>query len=602
MQSSEPSNWTRQDFTKFYSEVWQCPVLPIGADKKPRVKSWTQYQTTMPTEKELEGCQKSWGITFILKHNLFALDFDKPEAYELFKDRLPDGACIAKTPHGYHVVLRSSNTTETIKGGNEQLIQCLERISPLLLEVENGKKKAKIDILGDNSLLHSPDSPGYKWLELHQEPATVNFVQFLSDLFGYTHRISDFKKTTGQGGGVWINIYCPWCEFDGKKHDSESCSVDIAGGGFNCHGSCGRKGKLTELVEQCQNVGYPVRDEIMEAYQRLINLGTKPSQPKFAVPTDEQFIFRGDEPIKVEQMSEAVVLGVMWKGDIVENYGQAGTGKSSYQTAAAGDFIAGRPLYGDWPIPHAYKVLYLDLENPAGETRKAIQAAVDSDAGALKRVTIAEMIGLGFDITSDKWYTWLDKLISDNHFDVVIGDNLGKMTGRNIIDDNEMKTVVNQYLRPLVRKHNILFILVHHTGWERYDAQGKELPSHGKGGSSLFEDVNACFEIRRQSKYVTRLTVKKVRSRQATIAVGDEFVHYYDRETMRILPVAWKEIFDKVAFLVDKLGLGVAADKLNTTKVNLSRYRHGFRQPSDEMTAMIDKLTKEEGYIHRLIT
>ena len=128
------------------------------------------------------------------------------------------------------------------------------------------------------------------------------------------------------------------------------------------------------------------------------------------------------------------------------------------------------------------------------------------------------------------------------------------------------------------------------------------MPSHGKGGSSLFEDVNACFEIKKQSKYVTKLTVAKIRSRQATIAVRDEFVHYYDRETMRILPVAWEATFDKIEYLINKLGLEVAADKLGSNKVNISRYRHGWRQPPTEMVARINKLASEEGYIGKLIT
>lgn len=600
----------RMDLIRFYSEQWQLPVLPIYANKRPSLREWNKYKERLPTPIELDEWfikKTAWGITLILKNKLFCVDFDTPYGYELLKDKFPAGSCIAKTPHGYHVLMKSSTIIPvTIRGNNPQWLSCLERLNPKLVEIrKDDRKQGKIDFLGNNSLLHSPDSPGYTWLELYEEPSAVPFKEWMEDVFGYTvplPRLTDFVKLGATTTPRWVNEYCPWCEADGLTHDSPSCQVDVEGGGFKCHGSCGRTGKLTEFVAKAQEAGMPLKHEaeIMEAYKRFSTLEEKPMQRSFIIPTDEQFVFRGDELVKIEQMAEPIVPGVMFRGDIVEDYGQAGTGKTSYQTAAAADFIAARALYGTWEIPHAYKVFYLDLENSQGETRLAIQAAVDNDTEALRRVTIAEMTGLGFDITNDNWYAWLDEQLSQG-YDVAIGDNLGKMTGRNIIDDNEMKTVVNQYLRPLVRKHNILFILIHHTGWERYDAQGRQLPSHGKGGSSLFEDVNACFEIKKQSKYVSRLTVKKIRSRQATIATGDEFVYYYDKRTMRILPVMWKAVFDKLEYLTGKLGLGVAADRLNTTNVNISRYKHGYRQPSAEMIARIDKLAKEEGFVGRFI-
>lgn len=609
MERIDITEWQRMDFVKFYSGQWQLPVLPIRADKRPDVREWNQYKVRLPTLEELETCKKAWGITLILQNKLFCVDFDTRHGYELLKDKIPAGACIAKTPHGYHVLMRSSTIVpETIRGNNPQWLSCLERLDPKLVEMrKDGSKQAKVDLLGNNSLLHSPDSPGYTSLGLYREPVSVPFEEWMKDVFGYTvplPRLTDFVKLGATTTPRWVNEYCPWCEADGLTHDSPSCQVDVEGGGFKCHGSCGRTGKLTEFVAKAQEAGMPLKHgaEIMEAYKRFSTLEEKPIQSSLIIPS-EKLIFSAAEPVTAEEMADPVVPGIIWRGFIVELYGASGVGKTSYITSGAVDLALphGR-LWGDWALRQPCRQLYLDLENAVGESRQAIQTAASAigKPEAAKLIDVAELIGKGFDISKPEWRDWLNSAIAQNGYVVVWLDNLGKATGRNTIDDYEMKQVVNLELRPIVRRHNIILFIIHHTGWAKYDSAGRELPAHGKGGSSLFEDVNVCFRLKVVSKFVTRLTVEKARARQSIIRPGDEFLHHYDEKTMRLTPATWRPFASLTSQLVEKLGLDKVAEKLGCNKSTVSRYVHGLRQPDDAVKAKLAELAKAEGISPRL--
>jgi hypothetical protein len=615
MQRINTSGWTRRIFIRLYTERWELSVLPIHDNKKPAVPEWNSYKTRLPTEKELNKWfveQKAWGITVILKNKLFAVDFDLPEAYEIFKDKIPAGACIKKTPHGYHVLMRSEGTEpKTIRGGDQQWVACLKKIAPWLIVTDtNGREHAKVDFLGTDSLFNCPDSPGYEWLELYDEPVTVNLESFLEKTFGYTvplNRISDYVKV-GRGGvndseGWMPEILCPWHELVGDH--KPSLHPNRVTGAFICHG-CGKTGTFSELVEYSNSVNYKLPQyvyDFVEDFQRRQREAKKMEQaPDKANIPSEKLIFSAAEPVTVEEMPEPIVAGVIWRGAIVELYGEPGVGKSSFVTSGSVDLaIKDGDLWGDWANQHPWKQLYLDLENAVGESRRAIQTAATAigKPEAAKLIDVAELIGRGFDISKPEWRDWLASAIAEKGYVIVWLDNLGKATGRNTIDDYEMKQVVNQELRPLVRKHNIALIVIHHTGWAKYDSSGKELPSHGKGGSSLFEDVNVCFKLKKVSKYVTRLTVEKARARQSIVRPGDEFLHYYDEASMRLAPAAWRYATQIASQLIDKLGLDNVANRLGCNKSTVSRYAHGLRQPDEAVRARLTELAKAEGILLR---
>jgi len=582
---------SRRDLIRLYQDVWGAPVIPFSPNKIPMVP-WAKYRSSKPTEAELRTwfdtpyCHQRgispWGIGFVcgaVAGNLFSIDIDSQALFDELKQRgaFPTGACIYKSAKGYHVVMRSSTIPYSVKEHSDALIA----INPLF---------DQLGISGEGALSIAPDTPGRQWIQLYNEPAIVDYEAWLGKYIGWTEGATrTLIKSQGSDKSNWIAILCPWHENDGKQH-TPSCNVDLIGRGYKCWG-CGREGKLSELTAYARQIGYVLPKEITEIDAKYNN--------SKEVNMPDRILYEVGERVSEEQLPEALIEGIAWRGDIGMLYGVPGSGKSSYMTSGAADLMSGQPLWGDWGTPRPLRVLYLDCENPPGETRLAIQSAIGKGGRIPKGSLVAELTGKGFDVSNPKWQQWLEEQIKKYHFDTVIGDNLGKMTVKNIIDDFEMRRVVN-ILRSLVRKHNILFLLVHHTGWQRYDNQGRQLPAHGKGGSSLQEDVNFCFEVTRVNKLTTRIKVHKIRSRRAGITVGDELVHYYDLKLMKIVPAELRKVASKVKWLVDEFGVQGLADKLDCNKSTISRYLHCYRQPEDSILAKIEELAKATGYRPRL--
>jgi RecA-family ATPase len=174
------------------------------------------------------------------------------------------------------------------------------------------------------------------------------------------------------------------------------------------------------------------------------------------------------------------------------------------------------------------------------------------------------------------------------------------MTGKHdIIEDKSMKEVVN-VIRALTIKHKIAFFLVHHTGWPKFDNQGRPQAMHGKGGSSLLEDVNLCLEVVRVKTDTTRITVKKVRSRRAKIAMGQEFLGEYDHETTRIVGSEMRLPTLQAKWLIDKFGLQPAAKKVGCSRQALGNYAHGLREAKGDYKARLNQVARDEGWIATL--
>ena len=101
-------------------------------------------------------------------------------------------------------------------------------------------------------------------------------------------------------------------------------------------------------------------------------------------------------------------------------------------------------------------------------------------------------------------------------------------------------------------------------------------------------------------KDTPRITVKKIRSRRAGITVGDELVHYYDHETMRIVPAELKATMLQAKWLIDKYSVQGAANKIGCSRQAMGNYAHGFRQPAEEFRDRLKEVVKAEGYAPRL--
>lgn len=116
------------------------------------------------------------------------------------------------------------------------------------------------------------------------------------------------------------------------------------------------------------------------------------------------------------------------------------------------------------------------------------------------------------------------------------------------------------------------------------------------------EDVNISLELMRvQGKDdTTRITVKKIRSRQATIKVEDQFVLHYNHDTMRLAPGTIRLTMAMAKYLIDKYTLADAASKIGVSKQAMSNYGAGQREPKGKYKTTLEDICKEEGYVPRL--
>lgn len=476
MRKVDVTSWERWDFVKFYSQQWRLPVLPVRANKHPDVKEWNPYKVVPPTLDELEQWfvkRHPWGLTLILQNKLFAIDFDNPAGYDLLKSHIPPGAAIAKTPHGYHIVMHSSTVVpETIKGTNRHWLYCVEQIDPRLVEtLKDGTKQAKIDFLGNNSLLHSPDSPGYSWLQLYNEPIAVPLEGWLQETFGYLvpkRRLTDYVKVGHTTKARWVNMFCPWCEFDGLRHDSPSCSVDLAGGGYKCHGSCGRQGKLTEFVEQAQQVGYPLSDEIMRAYRQLTTLPTKPTADRQSAPILEVPLMQ----YKPSKHAESLIEGLAETRDRIAIAASPGEGKTTKIQCLALQAALGLPVWSRFAVPRALKVALIE-EELTGERPQQIVAHIAENIGIqpppenLKLYRAQKWVGeqlveTAFEITNDEDMGQLTQALMRYNPDLIILDGWYKF----VVNQENEDMIVNKalaWMDTVTSATNACLIVVCHT-------------------------------------------------------------------------------------------------------------------------------------------
>lgn len=589
----DTTNWNRWDYIKFYTEQWGCPVVPVAKTKKPMVQ-WSRYVEAMPTEEELKAwfgnpCkafkEPPWGLAIVLQHDIFSLDIDTNQLYKELKARgaFPQGTCLYKSAKGYHAIMRSSSGTPyTVREHNE----VLAAINPLFDELGIGADNNHLSIM--------PDTPQRYWMGLYQQPAEVNYDHWLSKYIGWTR-----TEPYAQHSGWQPETLCPYHELDEPGHEpSLRCNVDT--GAFFCHG-CGKRGTFSELVKEAERHSYTLPDYV---YQWVDDFNRR-NKPPITPDKKAKTLFSVGEARSFEDMPPALVDGVMWRGDVVMLYASPGVGKSSLLTSATSDLISGRDFWGieGWKCNEGLKVLYLDCENPVGESYMAIKTACgdDVDPEAMRRAYVWELIGQGFNISDPEWAEAVETNITEYGIDVVIADNLGKLTGRNTVDDFEMRKLTALF-RILVRKHNILLFVIHHTGHTRYNSAGEAMPSHAKGGSSLTEDVNASFYVIRlaDKENQVRVTCEKIRSRKAHIRMGDKWVLLYNPATMYVSPAAVRLTMTMARWLVDKEGLDGAAALLGVTKPAMSNYANGQREPQKPIRVKLEELCRKGGYVPRL--
>jgi len=345
MRLIDTTGWTRMDFVRFYTDVWDCAVIPIAKSKKPLIE-WTKYQTQLPTDKEYEEWfvkQQPWGLAFVLSHNLFSIDCDTLEVFKTLKQAgaFGEGCCIHKSARGSHVVMRADVAPFAVKEHN-----------PLL-----GAEFWELGIGGDKALDIAPDTPQREWVALYDEPFVVPYESWLKTYLNY-------DKEWERLHSAEIKMNCPY-------HNDEHASLFInpAKGVFHCFG-CPAKGTLTKLLDDSRTMGFSLPEKIWAEIKLRLSVPiirlTDEIEEEHIEAIIDQFLEGGEN-------ATAIISGV------------SGIGKTTLGLSLAIPLSQGKPVLGVLAVPKAKRVAYINFEQRGtsiAKQAKAMQTTL-GEAGGL---------------------------------------------------------------------------------------------------------------------------------------------------------------------------------------------------------------------------
>jgi putative DNA primase/helicase len=131
-------------------------VLPCGADKKPAVESWKQYQTELMTETEARRCFGNAPRLAVIggkvSGNLECLDIDDPTTYEPFLELLE-----MRSPGLPAKLLKR----QTPSGGYHLIYRCSEPVAGNLKLACTAGNEVRIETRGEGGYFLSAPSEGY---------------------------------------------------------------------------------------------------------------------------------------------------------------------------------------------------------------------------------------------------------------------------------------------------------------------------------------------------------------------------------------------------------------------------------------------------------
>ena len=505
--------WKREDYIRFYSKVWDVPVIPIDENKKPMMASWTPYQTAMPTEEKLDRWfiqQEAWGLAIILRHRLFSVDFDTEEVYQMLKQAgaFPKGACIYKSAKGYHVILRGKGEVYSISEHSKQLTA----INPLFYE---------LGINATNKLSIMPDTPQREWLKLYEDPVEVDYEAWLEKHIGWS------KRSAGKSGNGWIEmILCPW-------HDEEtpSCHLNKKDAGFYCHG-CGKKGTLTELVEHCKSTGNLLPSWV---YERARNFKQPPRpshQKEYHLPTLQEL------SAKAGTVSN-LIPNMLSRGEIMLWYGAPKAGKTMQMQALAVSSIKAGPIFGIFPIVKPLKVIYFSFEMSAQELGKRFTILTkDAETGNLRMDRYR-----GAKFPDPEFMDTIRSATSQFSADIVIFDPLINMHSLDENRSQDMQTLFDA-LREEALTKNYGIILVHHTGVEQQDEALTPRRKRPRGSSAIEGCVDLSVLVQEaKQKYVRTIQTDLIRA----IGVSDwKYKIVFDPVTLKIASAVPQDVYGTI--------------------------------------------------------
>lgn len=205
---------------------------------------------------------------------------------------------------------------------------------------------------------------------------------------------------------------------------------------------------------------------------------------------------REDESDKTELLGKRYLC----RGGALILAGPTGVGKSSLSMQLAISMSLGMDCLGLRP-PKPLRVLLVQAENDDGdlaEMRDGVLKGMGLDGS---RIGDKFMVMTDDSSTREKFAAKLNSVLTDGKYDVVIVDPALAYMGCDASNQGDVSTFLRNMLNPVIHKHNVGLILVHHTnkpktGEEKAEWKGSDLSYIGAGSAEFANWARAVLGIR----------------------------------------------------------------------------------------------------------
>lgn len=191
------------------------------------------------------------------------------------------------------------------------------------------------------------------------------------------------------------------------------------------------------------------------------------------------------------------------RGGSVVFVGPTGVGKSSFSMQLAICFSIGQPCFGLTPA-RPLRVLIVQAENDSGdmaEMRDGVIAGMklsgpEQELAATRVAVVSEDSK-----TRETFASMLDTLLAQNPADLVIADPAFAYIGGDASSQRDVSPFLRNMLNPVIHKHNVGFMLVHHVnkppqGEQKSTWQAGDFAYLGSGSAEFANWARAVIAIR----------------------------------------------------------------------------------------------------------
>lgn len=185
-----------------------------------------------------------------------------------------------------------------------------------------------------------------------------------------------------------------------------------------------------------------------------------------------------------------IVEGIIAEGNLVIVAGPSQARKSLLFLYISRKLVQGGKLFGEIPVNPVKKVLYLCLEDPIRRVKERLTDAEHEFPGVPNQESLAFLFAPDFKLNDTRMSSYLEHLIEQHSFDVVLIDTYQKATPGLSSFNDEQQSLVLHWLTNVTRKLGVTLIVLDHV--RKDSGRNKALSMHdikGTGGKAQNADV-----------------------------------------------------------------------------------------------------------------